>query len=126
MMVAVGAVGLLVGLGVEGERRRQRFRQEAIRHFMILAEGESARRSWTQLPGLFPERVTAIDAWISYHDRMGEKYDRASRFPWLSVAADPPEPRPSWVAPEADVPDIGSSQYEASGMGGYPNHPPRF
>ena len=28
----------------------------------------------------------------AYYDRMAEKYERAARYPWLSVPPDPPEP----------------------------------
>jgi hypothetical protein len=81
MMVAVTVVGLLAGLGIEGERRRERFREEAIHHLVIRSDGERARQVWAQLPTVFHERVAAIDAWLSYHERMEEKYDWAARFP---------------------------------------------
>jgi hypothetical protein len=129
LMVAVAAVGLIVGLGVEGERRRERFRQEAIRHYVIRSDGESARRVWAQLPTVFPERVAAIKAWLSYHDRMARKYERAARFPWRPVAADPPEPQRSWRPDGADPREPQSTDPDkdgASALSGYPAHPPRF
>jgi hypothetical protein len=129
MMVAVAVVGLLAGLGVEGERRRERFREEAIHHFVIRSDGERARRLWAQLPTVFHERVAAIDAWLSYHERMEEKYDRAASFPWLPVAADPPEPRPFWLPAGDDPPgprSIDTDKGGAADLGGYPSHPPRF
>ena len=36
--------------------------------------------------------VVPIRAFVSYHLELEKKYDSASRYPWLPVAADPPSP----------------------------------
>src|SRR4051812_43721928 len=40
----------------------------------------------------FYEELNPAERWlrrIAYHDRLQHKYDRAARYPWLSVAPDP-------------------------------------
>lgn len=92
-MVVVAIVGLVVGLGLEGERRRRRYharaRQHAIiredlhRFLTIVAPSDSVQ--------FFGDR-RAIAERVGYHGRLKVKYEQAARFPWLPVEPDPPEP----------------------------------
>jgi hypothetical protein len=48
-------------------------------------EGLHAAYPWPGGPPLVPTMA-------KYHDALRRKYERAARYPWLSVAPDPPEP----------------------------------
>ena len=48
-------------------------------------EGLPARYPWPDGPPFVP-------AMVKYHDAMRIKYERAARYPWLSVEPDPPKP----------------------------------
>jgi hypothetical protein len=41
---------------------------------------------------------------VAYYAQMKEKYERAARFPWLSVEADPPEPPDAEWIPDSEEP----------------------
>jgi hypothetical protein len=69
MMVAVAVLALAVGWWKQGERRRARFRALAIVHLIEANEP------------------------TDYHGRTAVKYMWATRYPWLPVAPDPPEPK---------------------------------
>lgn len=84
---------------------------------------------WAQLATVFSERVAAINTWLSYHERMAEKYKWAARFPWLPVAADPPEPRAYGLPVDSDRPaprSAAPNSNAAADLGGHTFHPPRF
>lgn len=99
LIIAIAAVGLVIGLAFEGSRRRARF--------LALAEAHRDRASqWMLLKGdLDPEsdrRLTEL--WRArvgpthdHQEALREKYERAARFPWLAVSPDPPDPpTPDW------------------------------
>ncbi len=75
-MVAVAVAG--VALGILAERRA--------RFLRIAARYEDASRHVWLYPGFLIPRQAFYD-WA-----MQRKYERAARFPWLPVEADPPEP----------------------------------
>jgi hypothetical protein len=93
LMILVAIVGLLVGCGIEGERRRMDFRLRQINHYLCQEEAERARRIFSTPVVLDPARVAGFDARIAHHGRMAEKYKWAERYPWLPVLPDPPEPK---------------------------------
>jgi hypothetical protein len=41
-----------------------------------------------------PQRVARGEQMAAYHRELRIKYERAARYPWLSVEPDPPEPEP--------------------------------
>jgi hypothetical protein len=82
LMIAVAAVALLLGLWAGIERRRADFRRIAryhsFRNLGLLVDSRS----------LTPLELRQ-DEW---HHALYLKYQRAARYPWLSVEPDPPEP----------------------------------
>jgi hypothetical protein len=93
MMVVVAIVGLVIGLGVEGARRRDRYLQLARQHAIIR---EDLHRFLVIVPPtdsvqFFGDR-RAIAERIGYHGRLKMKYEQAARFPWFPIEPDPPEP----------------------------------
>ncbi len=111
MMVAVAILGLVVSVGIFSARRQS---------FAIMARDyanmETAARLFEKdFPGPFSLYVVRmIDTEkgfvqvkgqkVAYYAQMKEKYERAARFPWLSIGADPPEPPdPEWSS-ETDEP----------------------
>ncbi len=81
LMVAVALIGLALGLTHWLRRRAERFNQLSRwhqRNVLEIAYG----------PGPFPEK----EARLRHHRRLTEKYERAARHPYFSVAPDPPEP----------------------------------
>ena len=105
LMVLVALVGLAVGMIVEGEKRRTRFRnlaaehlERGMRYFILFGGGDSEYQRKSMR--LWEERYGPI---VAYHGKLREKYEWAGRFPWLPVASDPPEPpAPPW--PPTDWP----------------------
>jgi hypothetical protein len=93
LMVAVATIGLLVGLGIEGERRRKHFRMEQIDHYMCKGDAERERHIFSNPVVLDPGRIAVLDLRIAYHEQMARKYAWAERYPWLPVWPDPPEPK---------------------------------
>jgi len=93
LMLAVGIVAVIVGLIVEGEKRRARFHKfaskhydEAARYFVMFAGGESAERESMRL---WEERVGPT---VKHHADLRDKYERAARQPWCPLEPDPPAP----------------------------------
>jgi hypothetical protein len=113
LMVAVAIVAIIIGVVVEGERRRARFRELAANHYergmrwFVLFGGESDyQRNMMQL---WEERVGPT---VEYHATLRDKYEQAARYPWLPVGADPtapPEPATSYpwlpIEPEPSEPE---------------------
>ncbi len=93
LMVVVAIIGLVIGIGVEGQRRRERYvrlaRQHAIiredlhKFLMIIPPADSVQ--------FFGDRQAIADR-VGYHGRMKMKYENAARHPWFPVEPDPPEP----------------------------------
>ena len=108
VMVLVALVGLVLGMIVEGERRRTRFRiiaaehlEQSMRYFVLFGGGDSEyqRRSMQ----LWDDMYSPI---VAYHVNLHEKYEWAARFPWLPVASDPPKPpAPPWPPTDWPPPD---------------------
>jgi hypothetical protein len=88
MMAAMAIAGALLGAEIMRERR-ERF-AELARVFGGTAW--SARRAAENPPGTHGDPVT-MRSIAEYADALQMKYARASRYPWLPVAPDPPEPR---------------------------------
>jgi len=117
IVVAVAAVGVW---GVKMWNRSKVFAQTAENHRLLMSFHMSnaeiyennRRRTMRFHPSAFwsdEEKMwlDSIDAHIAafrrdaeYEERLYRKYHRAARFPWLSVAADPPPPEPL----ESDLP----------------------
>jgi hypothetical protein len=94
LMVAVAIVAVILGVLVEGERRRTRFRELAAKHydrgmrwFVLFGGGESDYQR--KMMRLWEERVGAT---VESHANLRDKYERAAHYPWLPVGADPPAP----------------------------------
>jgi hypothetical protein len=92
-MVLVAVVGLVIGLGVEGERRRERYAGLARQHAMIR---DDLHRFLVLVPPtdkvqFFGDR-RAISEKVGYHGKLKAKYEEAARCPWLPIEPDPPEP----------------------------------
>ena len=122
MLVVVSVVGITLGTWVITSRRRATFNERARHHLEEIfgIEDEIAPNpDWEdfwmsndpgrrQQPGSFhppgwsppsaqdppPIRAGRMsqERRISYHEAMKQKYERASRYPWLPVLPDPPEP----------------------------------
>jgi hypothetical protein len=93
-LVVVCGVGLAVPRMLADIKERRR--HQAIRHFdqFFSAYAASAHIDETQpgLPWPNPPIPWSNPPKAEYHMRMGEKWLWASRYPWLPVSADPPEP----------------------------------
>ena len=103
MMVAVAVLALAFGIA-RLWWARQRYLEKAAGHASFRAyllrspenikhweerwtsgrEGKPARYPWPAGPPFVP-------AIAEYHEAMRLKYERAARYPWLSVAPDPPD-----------------------------------
>ncbi len=100
MMVGVAIVGAALGLA-SMKSRSDEFARKA-HHF---ADREARMRELMEFlakpePGSHPTSIRNIRKICDYiltgieHDkRMRRKYERAARYPWLTVAPDPPEPK---------------------------------
>jgi hypothetical protein len=100
MMILVAVVGVIAGIGIVGERRRARFSELADQHRLQVVnvlEGptdyDGEFRGDPDVLNLEMRPVTGVvrlrDLW---HMAMARKYRRATRYPWLPVEPDPPEP----------------------------------
>ena len=96
LMVAVALVGLFAGASKECHRRSVRFAKIAETHRAKLpfhcGHEHDSDDSEIEDPRVkeFLRRQSVFEA---FHSRMGEKYCWTSRYPWLPVAPDPPEPK---------------------------------
>lgn len=88
-MVAVAIIGVAVAIWL----RHAQFEQRARYHRSIVAMIRVIRRdtAWGfDENGLTMEITTAEYSW---HVALQKKYERATRFPWLPIASDPPQPK---------------------------------
>jgi hypothetical protein len=91
LLLFVAIVALLCWGVLTLDRRSARYRLKAAKHEKALLEcamlgrGEIGYES-TNL------KTRENNTYYMYHVEMNKKYDQAARFPWLSVAPDPPEP----------------------------------
>lgn len=108
MMIAVAALGLL--LGVEALRRRSDgFRRRALWHAMledrstwdyVMVSSKVAPAREPDAPGRPPggeekERTEQAERSLrsaAHHGALRVKYERAANAPWLPVGPDPPSP----------------------------------
>jgi hypothetical protein len=97
----VVTVTALVTTRVEMHRRQNEFQRLAAYHKKersLIFAGRGRKSGdieiWLRLdPSKRSWRPSSV--WeAAYHSRMREKYERASRCPWLPVAPDPPPPKP--------------------------------
>jgi hypothetical protein len=102
-MVAVAAVALLMGIGSEVVRElrlasRYRRLADGYRFVEELNTGKPA-----SFGGTTTIQIAPSPEWATYYGEMRRNYERAARFPFFPVAADPPEPKgpPSaFISPE--------------------------
>jgi hypothetical protein len=100
MMVVVAGAGIILGASVVLQRRHARFSELAVHHeassqLRFIAQGEvGGSHSSRLLNGLGEELSGLSNARVEWHRRLGVKYRRAARSPWLPVEPDPPEPEP--------------------------------
>jgi hypothetical protein len=64
------------------ERRRERLARIAERHISVFLTPTTD----------FPDPETWSGIRLDWHGEMADKYLRATRYPWLPVAPDPPDP----------------------------------
>jgi hypothetical protein len=117
-MLAVAIVGLTTGITIEGMRLKRRhdnlsarFQKHArMEQYLRRAEafdGDGSRLPYGPPPADF-ERMSTLkiqrrrrpDLWsrlVDHHVAMTSKYRRATRYPWLPVEPDPPEPEWQWL-----------------------------
>jgi hypothetical protein len=109
-MVAVAAIGLMIGSGVWLKQRRDYFLSLAQSHQKEVASstarGKALKSRFGSTSGMSNEEIMhlyrADDLMMDradHHAAMARKYERAARYPWLPVAPDPPEPAPPEPAP---------------------------
>lgn len=83
MMMGVAVAALLASVG-RYARLSSKYSEQAKFHKSM---AWSLMQAYPGPAGRFPQ--------IEYHTGLQEKYERAARYPWLSVAADLPEPPPT-------------------------------
>src|SRR5262245_38390663 len=109
LMVAVLGVSLALWFAVI-ERRRAAFKAKA--EFFASEQswdGVVVFVSWTpealqdgSAAQWYKDYTKHFDVrWMKYHAVMRRKYERAARYPWLSVAPDPPELLPAVMPTDA-------------------------
>jgi hypothetical protein len=102
LMIAV-ALAALASWGVVLWERSRRFADEACKHFRrfqvctINRDGaplnsEAPRPTWDQLSDHEKEQRVGWNRWVLYEKQLVRKYQRAARFPWITVEEDPPPP----------------------------------
>jgi hypothetical protein len=102
-MIAVAAIGLIIGAGVLLKQRRDYFlalvqsHQKEVASSMARANALKSRFGDTS--GMTVEDITRLhgdhDRMIDradHHASLARKYEDAARYPWLPVEPDPPEP----------------------------------
>lgn len=108
-MMVVAGITAIIATGVE---RRERFRRTSLAHsragkelnvsdleyYLMVTEltmGDATPSQWAQYQELRRRELPVVQ-FLSYHQQMANKYERAAGQPWLPVASDPPAPpRPS-------------------------------
>jgi hypothetical protein len=79
-MIMIAVVAIVLGITID---RRNRFRKMAVHHQAVLMKLARRMKPFADDRSWLP---------LEWHESMGRKYERAARFPFLPVAADPPEP----------------------------------
>jgi len=106
-MIAVAAIGLAIGLtigvGVRLRQRREYFLSLAQSHQKEVASsaarGNALKSRFGGTSGMTDEELMRLrgdyDRMMDradHHASLARKYERATRYPWLPVEPDPPEP----------------------------------
>ena len=91
LMIAIAIAGILLGVGIEGERRRERFKNLRSVHEIQCIELSLGVYDKLNRPPGKPLADLEIKM-LAFHSSLYKKYEWASRYPWLPVAPDPPEP----------------------------------
>jgi hypothetical protein len=102
-MVAVAAIGLMIGVGVLLKQRRDYFLSLAQSHQTEVASStaraEALKSRFRGTSGTAIEEIMHLhrdyDRMMDradHHASLAYKYERAARYPWLPVEPDPPEP----------------------------------
>jgi hypothetical protein len=101
IMAVVGLVGLTLGIGIECERRSDRFRATAQYHrsridaVLRVASSYYSGHELARLRFYHPggKEFTGLELGrLSWNKALETKYLAAARHPWLLVAPDPPPP----------------------------------
>jgi hypothetical protein len=101
MMVAVAIVAVLL-FGLEMRLRSRRFARLAAYHSDVALEHFGTQMALGQWPPQLNDLSLAelarvrilsrVRASVIYHSSLTQKYERATRYPWLPVEPDLPEP----------------------------------
>ena len=102
-MIAVAAIGLMIGGGVRLKQRRDYFLSLAQSHQMEVASstarGEALKSRFGHTSGMTTEEIMHLHGdydrmmdRADHHASLARKYERAARYPWLPVEPDPPPP----------------------------------
>ena len=102
-MMAVAAIGLMIGGGVVLKQRRDYFLSLAQSHQKEVASstarGNALKSRFGGTAGMTVEEITRLhDDYermmdrADHHASLARKYEEAARYPWLPVEPDPPEP----------------------------------
>jgi hypothetical protein len=89
VMVAIAVMAVVFGVWVRRKQFLDRARYYADASLSPISDppppGDDALQEWESEQARQRERV-------EHFERLGLKYERAARYPWLPVAPDPPEP----------------------------------
>ena len=102
-IIAVAAIGLIIGAGVLLKQRRDYFLALVQSHQKEVASstarGNALKSRFGGTSGMTLEEITRLhDDYgrmmdrADHHASLARKYERAARYPWLLVEPDPPEP----------------------------------
>jgi hypothetical protein len=102
-MVAVGAIGLMIGGGFLLKQRRDYFVSLAQSHQKEVdsstARGVALKTRFGRTSGMTTEEIMHLhrdyDRMMDradHHASLARKYEHAALYPWLPVEPDPPEP----------------------------------
>ena len=95
LMGVVAIVALVTAIAVMVKRSNE-FRalaeEQADSEQMSLAYADEGRGGRGETGD--PQRVARGEQMAAYHQKLRIKYEKASRYPWLAVAPDPPVPDP--------------------------------
>jgi hypothetical protein len=102
-MIAVAAIGLIIGAGVLLKQRRDYFLALVQSHQKEVASstarGNALKSRFGGTAGMTGEEITRLHGEFErmmdradHHASLARKYEEAARYPWLPVEPDPPEP----------------------------------
>jgi hypothetical protein len=106
-MVAVAAIGLVIGLAIGGgvllKQRRDYFVSVAQSHQKEVdsstARGNALKSRFAGTSGMTTEAIMQLHRDYNrmmdraeHHESLARKYENAAQYPWFPVEPDPPEP----------------------------------